>query len=230
VLCAIVGFLTNRALQESEKRLGPATPIACDGILETHPTETSRILITDFIPGKHFAVLDYENDEQWEQLCVPMFPKKRLKITHSYRAVLVCFNNVPDRESFRELADAAEIDTNYWPMRQNLDAAIHSQLAQQYKNLDFANSPVLHCGFETSNPVLGATSLKLSIGVGATAIFTAFIALLAGLFFKPRSESLDGLMTPEQNTNRAGLPNDNQTIGCSVLDRVNSMRDQQTVA
>ncbi len=229
VLCAFVGFLSKRAIQDTEKSLKPALPVACDEILESRPTETARILVTDFVPGKHFAFLDYENDDQWEQLCVPMFPNKRLKITHSYQAVLICFKNVPDSEAFKELMASGEIDANYWPMRQNLDVAIHSQLAQQYKSLDFANSPVLHYGFEASNPVLGETSLKVSLGIGAAAIFAAIVAVLAGLFLKPRSESLEDLITPEQNTNRAGLPTDPQSVGCSVLDRVSSMRDRQPV-
>lgn len=223
VLCAIVGYLSKHAMQESQKRLGPAIPLSCVEVLEERPTETSRILVNEFVPGKHFAFLDTDNDGNWERLCVPFFPPKHQGITHSYRSVLICFKDTPNREAFKELIASGEIDTNYWPMRQNLNMAIHSQLAQQYKNMDFANSPVLHCGFEASNPVLGDTSLKLSTGVGSLAIFAAFIALLAGLFFKKKPDILEDLTKPEQNTNRAGLP-----VG-SVLDRVTSMREQHPV-
>jgi hypothetical protein len=223
VLCTFVGYLSKRAIEDSKIGHGPAVSVSCSEVLEERPTETSHLIVTGFIPGKHFASLDFDNDGQWEQLCVPFFPKKQQEIKHSYRAVLICFDKVPNREALRELVASGEIDTNYWPMRQNLDVAIHSQLAQQYRNMDFANSPVFHYGFETSNPVLGEASLKISFFIGYVAIFAAFVALLVGLVMKAWPAKKADLAELTPNTNRAGLP------GGSVLDRVTSMRERQTV-
>ena len=77
-----------------------------------------------------------------------------------------------------------ELDTNFWAGRQKLDQALHSQLSRDYKNLDIANSTVLHSGFELQNPVLGETTLKGSVALGSFAILAAMVALVSGLFVR----------------------------------------------
>lgn len=226
VLCAIVGYLSNGAIKESEIRMGPAKSLSCSDILDKRPNETTHIVITDFIPGKHFATIDFDDDEKWEELCVPFFAKRQPEAKHAYRSVMICFKGIADRDAFKSLIASGEIDTNYWPMRQELDLALHSQLAQKYKNMDFANSPVFHCGFETSNPVLGETSLKLSAAVGGFAAMVAVLTFLVGLCIKlfNRKSKEPAFPELEETSNRAGLPG-----GGSVLDRVTSMRERQGI-
>jgi hypothetical protein len=112
------------------------------------------------------------------------------------------------------------LDTNYWASRQKFDPAIHSQLSRDYKNLDIANSTVLHSGFELQNPVLGETTLKGSVVIGGAAIFAAMIAIVSGLFIrKLPKETYD--WNDAASINRAGLPS---AGGQSGLEQASSAR------
>lgn len=223
ILCAFVGYLSKTAIEDSQVRQGPGVATSCGEILNQRPTSTARLLVTEFVPGKHFASLDFDNDGKWEQLCVPFFSPKFPAAKHSYRAVLICFRELPDREAFKAFVASGEIDADFWPLRQKLDVALHSQLAQQYKNMDFANSPVLYCGFESANPVLGETSLMISIGLGCLATLAAVLTLIVGLFMGMRRRVSKDPTELEPTTNRAGLPYE------SVLDRVHTMREKEPV-
>jgi hypothetical protein len=221
VLCAFVGYLSYNVTQESKKAVGEGVPKTCEQVLKSPLSETSRIKLTDFAPGKHIAQVDNDLDNQWDRLCVPFFPRKHQKVGYGYCAVLVCFKDVKTREALDALIENGELDINFWPERQQLDRAIHSQLAQQYRNLDLAHSPVLYYGFDAANPVLGESSMYASAGAGCVAIFVAFLAMISGLFkrTKPNLVEADGEEQP--TTNRAGLP---KSEGPSIFDQVTSTR------
>lgn len=221
VLCAFVGYLSYDVTQESAKADAVAKPATCDEVLKTPLMQTTRVMLTGFAPGKHLASRDYDGDSQWESLCVPLFPRKHQKIGHGYCAVLVCFKNVPTREALDTLLESGELDVNFWPERQNLERAIHSQLAQKYKNMDLAKSPVLYYGFDVNNPVLGETSLLASAGIGSVALAIAFLAMISGLFLRKKPEVFDVNEEERPTTNRAGLPDGNAP---SIFDQVTSAR------
>lgn len=210
---------------QSDSRNGQSSrgshPLTCEELLESPLLQTSRVRLTEFALGKHLASLDNDGDKQWDSLCVPLFPRKRQKIGHAYRAVLVCFKNIPTRDALDAIIEKGELDINFWPERQHLDRAIHSQLAQKYTNMDLAKSPVLFSGFEATNPVLGETTMYTSAGMGLVALFVAFLAMISGLFLRRKSSGhyIESEKLP--TTNRAGLPlND----GPSIFDRVSSAR------
>jgi hypothetical protein len=93
-------------------------------------------------------------------------------------------------------------------------------LSRDYKNLDIANSTVLHSGFELQNPVLGETTLKGSVVIGGAAIFAAMIAIVSGLFIrKLPKETYD--WNDAASINRAGLPS---AGGQSGLEQASSAR------
>ena len=206
VLCAFVGYLSYQVTQESEKAVGAGVPKTCEEMLESPVSETSRITLTDFVPGKHIAFVDNGEDNQWDLLCVPFFPPKLQKIGYGYRAVVVCFKDVKTREALDALIENRELDINFWPERQQLDRAIHSQLAQKYTNLDLARSPVLYYGFDAENPVLGESSMYASAGVGCVALFVALLAMVSGLFKRTKPTLFDDIVEEQPTTNRAGLP------------------------
>ena len=220
ILCGFVGYLSYAETLNSEKSSGVAVSLTCADVLERRPEDMSRVRLTKFVPGKFTAFVDREQDGDWELVCVPFFPPTAGKVGHGYSAVLICFKNVHSQADFKRLIKAGELDTNYWERRQELDQALHSQLSRDYKNLDIANSTVLHSGFELQNPVLGETTLKGSIVAGGLAILAAMIALMSGLFVRKTPKETDDWNDPA-SFNRAGLP---PSAGTSVLDSVSSSR------
>ena len=166
VLCAIVGYLSMQVDEQSDKREGPATSFNCKDFLANEPDETARINLTDFKRGKHYSHADHDGDDLWDELYVPLFPNKK-KIKFGYKAVIVSFKGVQNKEQLDEVLGNRELDATYWPERQDLPARTYSELAQKYKNMDFANCVNLHHGFPATNPLLGEMSLMISKYIGA---------------------------------------------------------------
>lgn len=220
VLCAFVGYLSFDVTQESKKAVGEGIPKTCEEVLESSLSDTSRISMSNFVPGKYPAHVD-DNENQWKRLCVPFFPPKRQEIGYGYRAVLISFKGVETREALNALIKNGELDVNFWPERQQLDRVIHSQLAQKYTNLDLAHSPVLHYGFDAANPVLGKSTMFASAGIGSVAIFVAFMAMISGLFTRAKPTKFDIELEAQPTTNRAGLPLSEET---TIFDQVASTR------
>lgn len=220
ILCGFVGYLSYTETLNSEMASGVAVTLTCSEVLEKPPNDMARVRLTKFVPGKFIALVDREQDAVWELVGVPFFPPTAGKVGHGYSAVLVCFKNIRTQADFERLMKTGALDTNYWASRQKLDPALHSQLSRDYKNLDIANSTVLHSGFELQNPVLGETTLKGSVVIGGVAIFAAMIAIVSGLFIrKTPKETYD--WNEAASINRAGLPS---ADGQSALDQASSAR------
>jgi len=194
---AAVAYLSMQVDKEAQALVGEGIP---------HTKNTTGIQLTEFASGKLIADFDYDGDQQWDDVCVPLFPPKKSKVTWGYTSVLVHFKGVTNQEQLDALLAEGKLDTDYWPQRQELANATHSKLAQGYKNLDFSKSIVLHYGYEAENPLLGKTSLELSKMVGAVSLGIAFLTLLTFLF-KARPKNLNELKEEDiPVTNRAGLP------------------------
>lgn len=220
VLCAFIGNLSYQAIQDTQKAVGEAVSMTCEEALQTEFWETSRVKLSDFSNGKYFATVDWNGDDSWESLCVPIFPH-RPDFGYGWRAVLIRFKGVQTREEFEKLVESGSLDVTYWPGRQKLDRVVHSQLAQSYKNLDFANSPVLCYGFEPGNPLLGETSLKLSAGVGVLSVLMAFLAVIVQPIKFKRRVKPEQETRPTQKGKRAGPPAEETP---SIFDKVTSRR------
>ena len=224
ILCGFVGYLSYAETLNSEKSSGVAVTRTCAEVLDKRPEDMSRVRLTKFVPGKFTAFVDPEQDDNWELACVPFFPPTAGKVGHGYSAVLVCFKNVHSQEDFKRLIRTGELDTNFWERRQKLDQALHSQLSRDYKNLDIANSTVLHAGFELQNPVLGETTLRGSVALGGFAILAAILALISGLFVRKTPKEIYD-WNDSASLNRAGLP---PSAGPTVLDSVSSSRSMNS--
>ncbi|MDG1512493.1 MAG: hypothetical protein P8L78_17745 [Mariniblastus sp.] len=224
ILCGFVGYLSYAETLNSEKSSGVAVTRTCAEVLDKRPEDMSRVRLTKFVPGKFTAFVDPEQDDNWELACVPFFPPTAGKVGHGYSAVLVCFKNVHSQEDFKRLIRTGELDTNFWERRQKLDQALHSQLSRDYKNLDIANSTVLHAGFELQNPVLGETTLRGSVALGGFAILAAILALISGLFVRKTPKEIYD-WNDSASLNRAGLP---PSAGPTVLDSVSSPRSMNS--
>ena len=161
VLCAIVGYLSKQVDQESDLREGEATAYKCADFLADPPTKTGRILVTEFGLGKHIAHID-GNDDEWQESCVPFFPTNINLKKYGYSAILVCFNEVKSKEEIKTLTKDGSLDTDFWPGRQELNPIFHSQLAQDYTNMDFSKTIVLHyCLLYTSPSPRDATLSRM---------------------------------------------------------------------
>lgn len=204
--CAVIAYLSMQVEKEVQQLVNGGQEITCESLLEEQPKVTTRIKLTEFTSGKFKANFDFDGDGQWDDLCVPLFPAQKRKITYGYPAILLKIKGVTNQEQLDELMADGELETNYWPQRQELDEAIHSSLAQSYTNMDFANSFMLHCGYESKNPVLGETSLKLSIIAGGISLVIALLTFLAGFFIKPAPQNLSEIEIDAPVSNRAGLP------------------------
>ena len=204
--CAVVAHLSMQVEKETEQLVSDGQPYTCETLLADKPKVTTRIKLSEFASGKYKADFDFDSDGQWDDVCVPLFPSQRQKVTYGYQAVLVKFQGVTNQEQLDELLEKGELDTNYWPRRQDLDNATHSSLAQSYKNLDFSQSLVLHCGYDSKNPVLGDASLELSKIAGGISLGIAFLTLLSFLFKKRGPRDLGDIDLDAPVTNRAGLP------------------------
>ena len=224
ILCGFVGYLSYAETLNSKRSSGVAVTLTCAEVLERRPDDMSRVRLTKFVPGKFTAFVDQERDANWELACVPFFPPTSGKVGHGYSAVLVCFKNIRTKADFERLVKTGELDTNFWAGRQKLDQALHSQLSRDYKNLDIANSTVLHSGFELQNPVLGETTLKGSVALGSFAILAAMMALVSGLFVRKAPKETYDWDDPAP-VNRAGLP---PSAGHSVMDSVSSPRSMNS--
>lgn len=229
VLCTFVGYLSDQAIKSSEKRTAPPVDVACQELIDERPIETSSYLVKDFAPGKFWAEIEATDTGEWSEVCMPLFPRRRSGIKHSYRGVVVCFKGVKNESELVELLQQGELELNFWPTRQDLPSVHYSRLAQRYKSMDFENSVVLHWGFEKEGPLLGKSSLMLSYAVGAIALCVAVFTLLIGFLMKlkpkPSAFSFEEDDEDQPTTNRAGLD-----MGTSILDQVQSMRERETLA
>ena len=211
VLCAFVAYISYQSLQESKKSVAPVEPVSARKFLESPPVDQTQVTLTDFVLGKHLGYLDNDGDKKWDIVCIPLFPNTKNKIGSGYRAVMACFKDVPNQSELDEVLAKREINASFLPLRQDLDVAIHSQLAQKYKHMDFPHSPVLFSGFDTANPLLGETTMFVSAGAGALALLVGFFAVASGLLMGKRNSSATTFESSTSNseqpmTNRAGLP------------------------
>jgi len=224
-----------QAMDESERLETQALEYTCEAMIKKPPKESTGVILTDFIGLDLFATVDVDNDDSWNELAIPLFSKSATQSKNTYRSVIACFMDVPDEATLTEIIKQPKLHADYWPAR-TLPDYLHSQLAVKFRNMDFAQSPVVLIGYPKSNPLLGKSSLQLSKTVGIASLGVAGLSFLFSMFSKlvkliklkpkPRRPK------PEPTRNRAGLPTKETAPGSpeltgGVLDRVRSMREQQ---
>lgn len=223
-------------MDESVKVKTTKVPMTCQEVLEQRPLESASIELSDFMVGKRSAKLDFDDDDEFDLVGVPLFSKDLdFKKKYGYYGVIFCAKGIKTEAEYEALLGGEELpvlSVDYWPQRQKLDLALHSKLAQQYRSLDFAKSPVVLYGFERENPLLGKSTYQISVIVGIVSIsiaaLTILITALAGFlkkFFRRKPKPT----APQPVANRAGLPTSEQeepNLTGGVLDRVRSRRNQ----
>jgi hypothetical protein len=231
VLCAFIGYLSHRAIEESKQVASNVQEFGCRQLIDKKPRKSTGVVIQDFIYLDRYAALDFDGDDKWDEVAVPVFPNQKQASKAAYQSVIVWFKDVPNQEALQEALKTDKIRADYWVAKQNLDEHLKSQLAIKFKHMDFENSPVVLVGFAQANPLLGPATLKFSyvgglgaLGFGALAFLMSIVMSL--LNRKPKIRSAP----PKPTANKAGLPParnyDAQPTG-GVLDQVKSMRDRQ---
>lgn len=235
-MCAFVGFLSHRAIEESKKVNNNSVELACHDFLDEAPNVTTEVVLSEFFVGKRKTTIDLDGDGKWDLVGMPLFPTKKQDTKYGYKALVLCCKGIPDEEAYEAAFGDEEIDKlliDYWPQRQELDRYVHSGLAQEYLNLDFSKSQVAFYGYERTNPVFGESTMRLSILVGGISVFIAIATFLISIaasflkrFFKKKPQQPAPARPP---SNRAGLPSSpaNEAATGGVLDRVRSKRDRQ---
>lgn len=231
ILCAFIGYVSQKAIDESASVKTNAEVFQCQALIEDRPLESIGVVIQDYITVDRFAKLDFDDDDQWDEVAIPLFPSQKPKSKAAYQSVIVCFKGVGDREALEKALAKKEVRAEYWASRQKLDDHLKTQLAYSFINMDFENSPVVYVGYSATNPLLGVKSLQLSYLLGGGSLALAALAFLfsvvVSLFnrkpkFRPEP--------PKPKNNLAGLPktgDEPKELTGGVLDKVRSMRDPQ---
>ena len=141
---------------------------------------------------------------------MPFFPGGLRSLTKNYRAVIVCFADVPDRKVLDERIRTGRLDADFWYYSQTLDNKTYNRMASFYRSMDFDRSIVLYTGFPRQQSLVGNIMMWVAtigtvfsvFGFGWQSIALVVTGLRYG--FGKTSSILD-----EEEifaTNRAGLP------------------------
>ena len=204
VVCAFLAYVGYKQDQSDQQIAVEFPSHSCEELLNEIPNDLSKFSLTEFQPGKHFVSYDDDENGQWEQVWVPMFPASLKKLNRNYRAVIVSFVDTPDKESLHKKLTSKKIDSEYWFTSQTLDTRSYNRLAAKYSSLDFNRSILIYSGYPDSQISLG-TYLFWG-GAGGSILSLLFIGwqsmslVIAGI----RSESEDD--EDDDIINRAGLP------------------------
>ena len=218
------GFVAYLSQQAMEKAQRPSAPLSLTvhQVLDSEPGELDHVELNHYQPGKYFASRDYDEDQNWELVCVPFFPKEWDSLDNNYASCIVCFEGIANRKQLAKLIDQENFETNYWADRQILPVDIHFRLAKKYRSMDFEKCRILHYGFEPPQPFLGKNSLYASFSAGVLFVIFGLLNILFGLFSNrvKNANKLDNQKTT-QTVNRAGLP----TLG----DEVEPSEDESSI-
>jgi len=102
VLCAFVGYLSKRAIKESEQISTKIVELDCGGLIEKRPRKATGVLLKDYRFVDRVAAIDSDGDEKWDLVAVPLFSKEIFKSKVKYTSVIACFRDVPDWETLKQ--------------------------------------------------------------------------------------------------------------------------------
>ncbi len=211
VACVCGGYFGYNQLTKSEDQPDAPTEITCQQLLDKIPANLDLVALTDFQPGKHFVAYDDDDDGQWEQVFIPLFPSQLTKLDQNYHAVIVRFDDVRNKDQLSEKVKSPSINAQYWSMSQQLDRRTYSRMARDYSSMNFRRNVILYSGSSPTRNfgreiVIGSgIGLLVSMMVGG---WQAFALMIAGIKHQIELESES---EEEKITNLAGLPTDDDS-------------------
>ena len=202
----LVAYLSLQSIETADRHSAP-TSLTVHQVLDSEPSDLDRVELTHYQPGKYFASRDYDEDEKWELVCVPFFPKEWNSLDSNYASCIVCLEGIANRKQLAKLIDQDDIETTFLADRQVLPDDIHFRLAKKYQSMDFSQCRILYYGFEPPQPFLGVNSWHASIAVGILCVVLGIFNILFGMFAdRIKKTKKSDFETNPETVNRAGLP------------------------
>ena len=207
ILCAFVYRFAIGSRDSLNNEGNQATTISCQQLLEGWPRDNFHLLLTEYQRGARVASYDHDQDGNWELVYVPLFPARLTSLSNNYHSVIVYFDDVKNQAELNERLAAGKLDCQLWYTQQKLPPDIHSDLAHEYRLMDFSRCVVLQGGFEPpSMKIAEIASLGSYLGMIACGIVMVW-NLVAMLLPKRRPRNFfDDDDDAAPVTNRAGLP------------------------
>ena len=138
-------------------------------LLRRPPESHQAIELEDF----HFGVLpmtfDYDEDEVWDEVYIPLFPANLHK-SHNCICVIYHSEKYKTQEELEALLEGETLKGFYNPSNQKLPDAVFSKMARKYGSIDYSKS-LLFSDEEPTSPI------QYSSAFGAFACFAFFLAL-----------------------------------------------------
>lgn len=206
IVCAFVHWFGTKSFDELNSEGDQAISVSCEQLLEKWPRDNFHLLLTDYQRGKRFVSCDHDQDDNWELVYVPLFPSHLTTLGNNFSSVIVYFDDVKNEAELNARLAEGELDSQLWYTQQELPEAIHSDMAQEYRLMDFSRCVVLQGGFRPPNKAIATYAVLGSyLGMIACGIIVVwnFIAMLL-----PKRSPHDFFNDEDEGpvTNRAGLP------------------------
>ena len=143
---------------------------ACADLLSEVPEESTAFCLTDFKPGKYYVPYDENEDGEWEQVVVPMFPSKLNKLGKNYNAVLLHFGDVRNFDELKQRLEEPSIPVRFRPNQQEVDGFTYNELAKRYTSMNFNKNVSVFTGYPANADVA-----DLLLAGGGFSVLVAFL-------------------------------------------------------
>lgn len=206
VVCAFINWFGTKSLDGLDKEENQPTVVSCEQLLEKWPRDNFHLQLTDYQRGKRIVSQDYDQDDNWEMVYVPLFPSRLSSLGNNFSSVIIYFDDVKNETELNERLASEKLDAQLWYTQQKLPTAIYSDMAQEYRLMDFSQCVILQGGFRPPNKDIASFAVLGSyLGILASGIIIVWngIAMLI-----PKRRPYDFFNDDEDApiTNRAGLP------------------------
>lgn len=206
ILCAFVHRFATGSLDESNSQVTQATTVSCRQLLKEWPRDNFHLRITDYQRGARTVPYDRDQDGNWDLAYIPLFPADLTILGNNYHSVIIYFDDVKNETELNERLAAKELDCQLWYTQQKLPADIYSDLASEYRLMDFSQCVVVQGGFRPPNLKVAKIAVLVSyLGMIACGIVMVW-NLVAMLIPKRRPHNFFSEDDDAPVTNRAGLP------------------------
>lgn len=206
ILCAFVHRFATGSLDESNSEVSQATTVSCRQLLKEWPRDNFHLRLADYQPGARIVHYDRDQDGSWDLAYLPLFPADLTTLGNNYYAVIVHFDDVKNEAELNERLAAKELDCQLWYTQQKLPPDIYSDLAREYRLMNFSRCVVVQGGFNPPNTKIAKGAVLGSyLGMIACGIVMVW-NLVAILLPKPRPHKFFDEDDDAPVTNRAGLP------------------------
>ena len=214
ILCVFLavasGFLLvlgNQAVKENA-RIVEVKEFDGTDLLNEPPVQQKKLLVKNFTWGKHHSKMDFNEDGNWDELFVCIFPTKVKQNITRYKAILVNFHDVKNQEELDEFLKQTELEVLFSPGEKVSEYA-YANLAKKYKSLDFQNSVVVQANapdVTNDNAELFLLGGKGGLALSGILFVLFLIYRVIKAILPKKKDGFDFEDAPQPTRNKAGLP------------------------